>query len=257
MNFSSIIGLVNNAALLLALSIVYDMLGDRPKAIENSVQQLLTGIALGTIGIAIMMNPWEFMPGVVFDTRSVLLSVSGLFLGTIPTLFAVLITGSYRLYLSGAGAWTGVAVIATSGGIGLFWRHLRRNKELGITALELYLLGIIVHIAMLLWMFSLPWPVAKGVLSKISFPVLLIFPVTTALLGWLMTNSRSRKHAEEDLRQSEERFRYLSDGSMEAIFFTKNGFCLEANQVAVEIFGYDDRSQFIGKFGTKYIFFIY
>ena len=253
MNISSIIGLVNNAALLLALSIVYDMLGDRPEVIKNSIQQVLTGIALSTIGIAIMMNPWEFMPGVVFDTRSVLLSVSGLFLGTIPTLFAVLITGSYRLYLSGAGAWTGVAVIATSGGIGLFWRHLRRNKELGITALELYLLGIIVHIAMLLWMFSLPWPVAKGVLSKISFPVLLIFPVTTALLGWLMTNSRSRKHAEEDLRQSEERFRYLSDGSMEAIFFTKNGFCLEANQVAVEMFGYDDQSQFIGRFGTEII----
>jgi two-component system cell cycle sensor histidine kinase/response regulator CckA len=253
MNLSSIIGLVNNATLLLALSLIYDMLGDRPQVKKNSVQQILTGIALGAIGIAIMLNPWEFMPGVVFDTRSVLLSISGLFLGTIPTLLAVLITGSYRLYLSGTVAWTGVAVIATSGGIGLLWRHLRCHKEVGITTRELYFFGITVHIAMLLWMFSLPWPVAKGVLSKISLPVLLIFPVTTALLGWLMTNRGSRKRAEEDLRQSEERFRYLSDGSMEAIFFTKNGFCLEANQVAVEIFGYDDRAQFIGLFGTEII----
>ncbi|MFH0996288.1 MAG: PAS domain S-box protein [Pseudomonadota bacterium] len=62
-----------------------------------------------------------------------------------------------------------------------------------------------------------------------------------------------RMQTEDDLKESEERFRYLSDGSMEAIFFTKNGFCLEANQIAVEMFGYDDRSQFIGKFGTDII----
>jgi PAS domain S-box-containing protein len=202
MNLSSIIGLVNNAALLLALCLIYDMLGDRPQVKKSSVQQILTGVAIGAIGIAIMLNPWEFMSGVVFDTRSVLLSISGLFLGAVPTLLAVLITGCYRLYLSGTGAWTGVAVIATSGGVGLAWRHLRHNKESGITPRELYLLGITVHIAMLLWMFSLPWPVAKGVLSKISLPVLLIFPVTTALLGWLMTNRESRKRAEEDLCKS-------------------------------------------------------
>ncbi|MBU1193712.1 MAG: PAS domain S-box protein [Proteobacteria bacterium] len=61
------------------------------------------------------------------------------------------------------------------------------------------------------------------------------------------------KKTEKDLKESEERFRYLSDGAMEAIFFTKDGFCLEANQVAAEIFGYDDRSQFIGIFGTDII----
>ena len=253
MTLSSIIGLVNNAALLLALSLIYEIFHNRPQTTENAVREILTGIVIGVIGIAIMMNPWMFMPGVVFDTRSVLLSISGLFLGTDPTLLAMFMTGGFRLYLSGAGQWTGVAVIITSGGIGLVWRYLRHNKELDISTRELYFFGIVVHIAMLLWMFSLPWPVAKGVLSKISLPVLLIFPATTALLGWLMINRGSRKRAEEALRQSEERFRYLSDGSMEAIFFTKDGFCLEANQVAAEIFGYENRSEFIGMFGTDII----
>ncbi len=62
-----------------------------------------------------------------------------------------------------------------------------------------------------------------------------------------------RKHAEQLVKESEERFRYLSDASMEAIFFTKKGFCLEANQVAAEIFGYDDRSEFIGMFVTDLV----
>jgi PAS domain S-box-containing protein len=61
------------------------------------------------------------------------------------------------------------------------------------------------------------------------------------------------KQTEEALRESENRFRYLSDASMEAIFFTQQGICLEANQIAAEMFGYDDRSEFIGMFGTEMV----
>jgi PAS domain S-box-containing protein len=53
--------------------------------------------------------------------------------------------------------------------------------------------------------------------------------------------------------ESEERFRYLSDASMEAIFFTKDGICMEANQVAAEMFAYDDPSEFVGMFATEII----
>jgi len=62
-----------------------------------------------------------------------------------------------------------------------------------------------------------------------------------------------RKQAEKSLKESEERFHFLADASMEAIFFTKDGFCLEANHVAAEMFGYDDPSKFIGRFGTEII----
>ncbi|MBF0232689.1 MAG: transporter substrate-binding domain-containing protein [Desulfamplus sp.] len=62
-----------------------------------------------------------------------------------------------------------------------------------------------------------------------------------------------RKQAEESLKESEERFRSLSDGSMEALFFTKDGFCIEANNAAAEIFGYQSPSEFIGRFGTDII----
>jgi len=56
-----------------------------------------------------------------------------------------------------------------------------------------------------------------------------------------------------NLQESEEGFQSLANASMEAIFFTKDGICLEANQVAVEMFGWKDRSEFIGGFGTEVI----
>ncbi len=62
-----------------------------------------------------------------------------------------------------------------------------------------------------------------------------------------------KKEISEKTAESEERFRYLADASMEAIFFTKDGICVEANQVAAEMFGYDTPSEFIGMFGTEII----
>ncbi len=57
----------------------------------------------------------------------------------------------------------------------------------------------------------------------------------------------------QNLRESEEGFQSLANASIEAIFFSKDGVCLDANQVAVEMFGWKDRSEFIGGFGTEII----
>ncbi len=55
-----------------------------------------------------------------------------------------------------------------------------------------------------------------------------------------------RKNAEEALKESEERYRYLAEGSIEAIFINKDLICLEANNAAAQMFGYVNISELIG-----------
>ncbi|MCP4723572.1 MAG: PAS domain S-box protein [bacterium] len=62
-----------------------------------------------------------------------------------------------------------------------------------------------------------------------------------------------RKLGEDALQESEERFHYLADASIEAIIINKGGICLEANQVAAEMFGYKDPFDMIGIFITDII----
>ncbi len=44
----------------------------------------VVGILVGVIGLVVMVTPFEYVPGIVFDTRSVLLGVAGLFFGAFP-----------------------------------------------------------------------------------------------------------------------------------------------------------------------------
>ncbi|MGE0086420.1 MAG: PAS domain S-box protein [Desulfococcaceae bacterium] len=247
MNFSGITGLINNAALLLAIGLLYDMSGVSPRGGKPSVQQFFAGIILGIIGIAIMLSPWKLSPGVVFDTRSVLLCISGLFFGTFSTILAVVMTGVFRLYTGGTGAWTGLAVIVTSGGIGLAWRHLRRSPAETVSILELYFLGLAVHIAMLLWMLTLPGGIGAEVLSHITLPALLIYPPTTAAMGWLMVNRGARKRAEEALRKSEQTARALLNVPNVAVFLTDHSaIFLDANETMAKRFNMSV-SELVGK----------
>ncbi len=207
MDMSMFVGLVNNVALLMALGLLYDILALRRRMENRWVQEFLTGIILGAIGIAVMLTSWKLEPGIVFDTRSVLLGVSGMFFGGVSTLVTMLIVSALRLYQGGAGAWTGVMVIFTSGCTGILWRHLRRGELKNISGRELYLFGMLVHIFMLLCMLTLPKPQVWKVLSTISLPVLLIYPVGTMLLGQLLARRLARKYAEIALHKSEERYR--------------------------------------------------
>ena len=122
MNSGIFTSLLHNAALLMALIVIYDMVSSRYR-LPYWPQQFVTGVMLGVMGLGVMFAPLEIQPGIVFDTRSILLCLSGLFFGTIPTLIAMLLTAAYRLLQGGAAAVVGVLVILASGSIGIAWRQ--------------------------------------------------------------------------------------------------------------------------------------
>ncbi len=190
-------GLLFNAALLLGMSVLYDLILLQGQGFSR-LRQVFSGFVLGAIGVAIILTAFPLIDGVIFDTRSVLLSVSGLFFGFLPTLLAAVITAAYRLHLGGGGALTGVLVIFTSALIGLLWRYLRRRALERIPWWELYLFGWVVHLNMLVWMYSLPGGLARPVLAEISLPVLAIYPLATLLVGKILSMNFQRQRASRE-----------------------------------------------------------
>src|SRR5665648_3707 len=218
MKESIILGLVQNIALLLAFSMLYDYFWSRDESTKSIFFKIGTGIVLGGIGIVLILTPWTFIPGIIFDTRSVILSVSGLFFGAIPTIIAMTITGLYRFYMGGAGALMGIAVVFTSGTIGLFWRYLRPHWHEKRHLYEFAGMGILVHITMLCCTIFVPTEIRWETLKNIALPVMLIYPIATVLLGALMLNQDKNWKNKKDLRISQERWNFALEGAGDGVW---------------------------------------
>jgi two-component system, cell cycle sensor histidine kinase and response regulator CckA len=197
------ISLIYNAALLLVLIFLYDLMA-RYFRQQSLAFKVLTGLVLGLISIAVMLTAWRLPDGVIFDARSVVLSMGTLFYGTIPGLIAGVIAAAYRAGQGGAGAVMGVSVIAMSVVVGTAWRRWRRIAARDPGVLELYVFGLAVHLCLLALTITLPGPIAT--LRDIAVPVIIIYPLAAVLVGLLMIDMRRRRISERALRESERRF---------------------------------------------------
>lgn len=202
----ALIGLINNATLLLGLVLVYTFIPQRPQS-NTQLYHTVSGLLLGAVSALIMLNPWHLEPGVQFDTRSILLSITGLYFRPRAAVIAAIITSIVRIYRGGGGAFTGVSVIIMSVSVGMIWRRLRNTHVDSLSWQELYAFGWVVHIFMVLLMLTMPRAIVWDVLKAITLPVLAIYPVGTVLVGKLLERERSRRISEIAVRRSEERFR--------------------------------------------------
>jgi len=200
------ISLVYNTSLLLVLVAIYSGIRFNipfKSTLSSRRRDIITGVLIGFIGIAVMANPWTIKPGIFFDARSILLGVTGLFFGIIPVALAVGITGAFRIFIDGAGAFMGLGIILSSAGLGLLWQRFRPGLKKKGGLFELYLFGISVQLLMLACAFILPRPAALEVLRMISIPVMIVFPIGTVLLAMLLIHQRNNFKLEEDLIVSE------------------------------------------------------
>ena len=240
--------LLLNAALLLAMTQVLAVSGRGYRGDKRLVLQGVAGVLIGVIGIGVMTFALVYKPGLVFDVRSVLLSMSGLFFGFVPTTIAMLMTGIFRAYEGGVGTVAGIAVIITSGLIGIAWRRSARDRLTTIDWRELYVLGLVVHLLMLGVLYlSLPGDLGAQTLGNIGVPVLLIYPLATVALGLLARLRLQQEAATSALRVSEARYRSLFENrhSVMLLVDPESGEIVDANPAAEAYYGWT-REQLTG-----------
>lgn len=234
-----VISLINNLALLLALGIIYEVSYSLPARLRM-VADVLKGLLIGLICLAIMLVPFHFTSGLVFDTRSILLSISAYVFGPLPAIIAGLIAISYRIFMGGIGMLTGVTVVILSVGLGLLWRKIGDRLFPKRIWLRVYVLGLLVHIAMLGAMFLMPFNTAIVVVQAIRFPVLLIYPIGSVFLAVLLLHQRDRHEAMSLVAAAENRYRSLFEGSktIKMLVDPDSGRILDANPGAVDYYGW-------------------
>lgn len=240
MGDGAFIPLVSNVSLLLAMVFTYDLFTAHSLNFNSWLRQIIIGIGLGAITQCIMLVPWQLEPGIFFDTRSVLISVCGLFFGLVPTVIAVIMAAVLRIIQGGSGMVTGVSVIVASGVIGLLWRRWSKRPLKDLSWRSLLAMAYAVHFVMLALMLLLPRQIVFDVLSRIALPVLIIYPLGTLAVGLLLLNRLQYNTAAAAVRESEVQFRALSEQAAIGVTKTevKSGRYVWVNQRFADIVGY-------------------
>ncbi len=245
MKFDILTSLFNNAALLLVLSIIYEVAYFIPSRYRR-LQKVFIGLLIALVCVVVMSMPFTLQSGIVFDTRSILISVTALIFGPLPTVITVAIAAIYRLSIGGIGMLAGIAVIITSALIGLVWRRWLNPKSTKWYWLNIYAMSVSVHVIMLACMLLIPYPESLNVIHEIILPVMLMYPFATVLLSLLLIRQQTLRQIQDQLKQSEERFQLLfNDAPLGYQSLDSDGHFIEVNQKWCNLLGYS-REEVIG-----------
>lgn len=241
-----LIDLIYNLSVLVALSILSGFIDTRfdRKLLKGKILQ---GLLFGSIAIIGMMNPFVLTEGIIFDGRSIVISLCTLFFGPIAGLITSVMSVIFRIYLGGAGALMGSLVITASFLIGYYFYYLRKKGKIILSKRWLYVLGLAVNVTMMILMIALPSKYAAEALKVITITVLGFYPLITVIIGKVLSDQEDNKKSIEEIKESEEKYRSISENSYNLIsLLDKHGNFTYCNNSYKEILGYSPED-LIGK----------
>ena len=251
-----VIGIIHNISILLALSMLHYLFARKSDLYYKGIREIVMGIIIGFIGVILMMTPWTLQPGLVFDTRTVLLSVSGLIIGPIPTIIGMATTSLYRIYMAGDGIVMGVATILTSGSVGILWGAFRPKWYEKRMKTELLLMGVLTHLFMLACIVFLPHELRLTTFKNIAPTVLIIYPIGAMFLGVVLMTNKERRESIRRFTEAEERKTTFFNASNDMMYIKDENFryidvndaiCSFFNREKDEILGRSDEELMAGQ----------
>ncbi|MDY0288705.1 MAG: PAS domain S-box protein [Sphaerochaeta sp.] len=241
--------IIFNILFLLILSVVYSTypFKDYKKLFAHTP---LVGVTIGLLGILIMVNPMIIEEGVRFDSRSIIVAVSAMTFGFVPSLIGSLIMAIFRIIIGGSGTLAGVALLFISFGIGSLWRKVRFKKVSGrqqYMGLEFLFVGVVTHLGVYLCLFLLPREIQPMVFRTMAVPLLVYCPLGLYLLCLLLFNQAYRMATISDLRRSERQFKTIFEQSPIGMSLTDliTGEIRNVNQSYLDMLGLS-REELIG-----------
>ncbi|MBY0409282.1 MAG: diguanylate cyclase, partial [Burkholderiaceae bacterium] len=200
--------LVQGAALMLALcwllSVSARYWQGRPLG-----GQVITGVVFGGICAVGMLTPVVLIPGVLLDTRTVVIGMATLFGGPWVGGIAVLMTAGVRLWVGGAGMTAGILGLVLPLLLGLVFRAAESKGFVKRSARVFFVFGLLVQAGGLL-LYTTQTPPETQPTLEIVLLFLGVLPVVTVLLGLLLKDIEDRTNTSAALQQSESRLRAIA-----------------------------------------------
>ncbi len=209
--------LINNITLLVTVILFFALVYENYYNRETG-RHVFFGVIFGIAAIIGMNNSFVLSEGVVFDIRSVVLSIAALFGGPVSALISALMAASARLYLGGPGTAMGVASVLSSSLYGVLLYAWLKRKGREVDWKMLYFFGLVVNATVLLWTVLLPAEIRDHVRNAITWPILILYPLATLLLGFIIIHVKRNISERMLLQLNEQRFTLAMEASSDGLW---------------------------------------
>jgi PAS domain S-box-containing protein len=234
-----LLALGQNVTLIISLTYIYGLLRNSTRLQKLARLRFLDGVVFGVFGILSMTTAQEVAPGFLLDTRAAMIIVSGVFSGPLAAITTGTMILLYRIGLGGEGRDAAIAAGMTITLIvSIFHSYKHRLSRRGLLV-SFGLLGLIYLVFSMMWAVVLSGEEGRRFVEQTTPPLLLFYPASTLLIGFLLTQRQHELDIETALRDSEARYRALFEQSHDAVFILSlEGTYLAANQRAAQMLGY-------------------
>lgn len=233
--------LLENIALLVALTVLLQFI-ERNWHGGPTGRRILLGGLYGIVAIIGMVTPLVLGSGVIFDGRSIVLSIAGLFGGPLVVVIAGGMAAAYRMWLGGGGTPVGVATIVMAAGFGIAGHYLRRRNPMLVRPLGLWVFGLIVHAIMLVLFLWLPGDPLRDTLPAIAAPIMIAYPIAGVLIGRVLVDQENRHLKRLTSAEGSQIAEFLTENTIDCIWLIDMDLEVRYVNAAVEaMFGFTPR----------------
>lgn len=235
-------GLIANLAMVGVFASLWTFLGEAVEPLPGWGRRAGLGLVMGLGAIAMMSVPVVVQPGLFLDLRVSLIAQAALFGGPVGALVAVIVAGTYRVLLGGAGIIPGLVLIGLGAvmGLGVYW--LTRGQA--VRRMDVVLLALGALLVSLLTLLLIPSAMIATALPNLMVSVPSIAFLATLLAG-LGIHSDEERRRTEHLNQT---FRQVIETLPEALNVKDaEGRFIIANAATARLMRAPDAAALIGK----------
>lgn len=235
------IGLILNLSLLVTLSVISGFFLRVWKK-ETIFGKIMQGILFGMIAIIGMIFPFSLAPGLIFDGRTIIISLCTLFFGVLSGAISASLALLFRLWIGGVGLPMGLATILEGFLLGLIFNRIIKIRDIyWLNTWRLYIFGLLVHILMVLLAFTLPSIYSKQVLTELALVIVIFYPLVSLLIGKILFDQEVGTRYLNDIKLRESLYRTTLYSIGDAVITTDDkGYIQNMNPIAEDITGWKE-----------------